>query len=263
MAWPGVTWANPGTAATRPSIWLGLLLAASVAARADQAPTANAAPAASAAPAPAASAYPLSVYSAIGSSFAEGNHLPELGWTDAQIAAFIEGIRSAFNGKPYPMDAAARQASDEMGKRAQEIDSQPHQKASPPPDALRQYIKEACKRLGLDEADSGLCYSIAALGKGDRPGPDDTVVISCSALAADGHTKLPELSSARFRVKVADLLPGLREGVQMMAVGSQGVFLLPPALSFGAGEWPKSVESGSPILFQVTLHAVVNPEPAK
>src|SRR4051812_36338532 len=65
--------------------------------------------------------YPLSAYSAIGSAFAEGNHLTELGWTNEQVAAFVDGIRAAFQGKSYPFDDVASQASAEMGRRVQEI----------------------------------------------------------------------------------------------------------------------------------------------
>jgi FKBP-type peptidyl-prolyl cis-trans isomerase FkpA len=262
--------ADPGLSSGRRGVRVRLCLlagAAFAAAAARAEPAAEAPPPARVpigAPAPAGfSSFPLSTFNAIGSSFAEGSHLPELGWSDAQVAAFVEGMRSAFQGKPYPMDDTARQARAEIGRRLQEITAQNPGHPLAPPGQVKHYVQEMAKRLGLDETDSGLCYSISTLGKGSRPGPDDTVVLSCAALAADGQTPLPELSSARFRVRVAELLPGLREGIQMMAVGGNGVFLLPPALSFGNGEWPKSVASGSPLLFQVTLHAVVSPEAGK
>jgi hypothetical protein len=53
----------------------------------------------------------------MGSSFALGNHLPKLGWNEAQISAFVEGIRNAFSGKPYVFDDAAKRVSAEMGSR--------------------------------------------------------------------------------------------------------------------------------------------------
>jgi FKBP-type peptidyl-prolyl cis-trans isomerase FkpA len=210
------------------------------------------------APAPAVSAtYPLSAFSAIGSSFAQGNHLPELGWNEAQISAFIEGIRAAFRGKPYPFDDPAKEASAAMGRRVQELQSREREAEFAQPGRLRAYMKDMRKRLNLEEADDGLCFGIQTGGKGNRPGPDDTVVLSCLAVAADGVTKLPQLSTERARMKVKDLLPGIAEGVEMMTNTSQALLIVPPALSFGSGEWPEGVDRGTPIIFQVTLHEVV------
>ena len=84
-------------------------------------------------------------------------------------------------------------------------------------------------------------------------------MLSYTVLAADG-SKLPRLEADHVRVKVSDLLPGLREGVQMMTIGSQVLLLLPPALSFGDGPWPEGVAPGMPLAFNATLHDVSSPE---
>jgi FKBP-type peptidyl-prolyl cis-trans isomerase FkpA len=236
---------------------VALALALAGALRADQVPTADAT-------APeAAPAYPPSAFSGLGSSFALSNHLPELNWSDEQVAAFIGGLKAAFAGKPYPFDDNARNLSFEMGKRVRQIEAQARMRMFSVPGNLEKYLQSTGRRLKLDVSDSGLWFSIRTVGKGDRPGPADTVVISCVALAADLKSKLTELSAAHYKVKVAELLPGLREGVQMMAVGSDGTFLVAPKLSFGDGAWPSSVEKGAPILFQVTLENVVRDEPPK
>src|SRR4051812_10348243 len=60
---------------------------------------------------------PLSGFAAIGSSFAQSSRLNELGWTEEQITAFVEGVRAALHGKAYAFDQAARQVSGEMGRR--------------------------------------------------------------------------------------------------------------------------------------------------
>jgi FKBP-type peptidyl-prolyl cis-trans isomerase len=211
---------------------------------------------------------PLSAFAAIGSSFALDNHLTELGWSDAEVSAFIDGIRAAFKGKAYPFDEAARQASAEMGRRLQEMQAPGHppsvspapvSQASFSPAQVKQYMKDISKRLALEETESGLCYAIQTPGKGSRPGPNDTVIMSCAALAADGSTKLPQLSTERARIKVSDLLPGIAEGIQLTANTGQAYLVVPPALSFGQGEWPEGVARGSPIIFLITLHEVVNP----
>lgn len=206
---------------------------------------------------------PLTAFAALGSSFAQTNKLGELGWTEEQKAAFLEGVNAALHGKAYAMDEAARLVSNEMARRVHELEARRKQQATEEfakPGRLAQYMKEMRKRHGLQVSDSGLAYSIEAGRAGPRPRPGDTVVVTCVATAADGTTNLPQLSNDHVRVKMENLLPGFMEGLQMMMVGSRGRFLLPPALSFGDNEWPPGVDRGTPLLFLVTLHEIVTPE---
>jgi FKBP-type peptidyl-prolyl cis-trans isomerase len=209
--------------------------------------------------------FPPADYAAFGSSMGVEGHFSELGWTEEQFNAYIEGMRSAFKGKPFPVDEAARELSAEVGRRIAELESTA--KGGSPvqdpfdPAALVSYMKEASKRYHLQLSDSGLGYNVSAGTNGIRPRPNDTVVISCAATAADGATKLPQLSSSQIRSRLSDMMPGFREGLQMMTVGSHALFVFPPALSFGHSEWPEGVQAGSPVIFEVALLNVV-PAPA-
>jgi FKBP-type peptidyl-prolyl cis-trans isomerase len=209
-------------------------------------------------------AFPLTAYSAFGSSIGLGGHFGELGWTQDQFDAFAEGMRAAFKGKPYPVEDSARQLAAEMGKRIAEIEAGSVAPATAPsfdPSKLVSYMQEATRKYHLQLSDSGLGYNVSAGRNGIRPRLGDTVVMSCDAVAFDGTTKLPQLSSEHIRSKVEQVFPGLREGLQMMTVGSHAILVLPPALSFGHGQWPQGVSPGSPLIFQVTLLDVV-PAPA-
>ena len=210
-------------------------------------------------------AYPLAAFSALGCSLSQAGRLAELGWNEEQISAFVEGVRGALHGKTVPFDEASRRLQQEIGRQVAEIQAREKRQiveAFAQPGRVEQYMKEARKRYGLQASDSGLEFSIQGGRPGIRPGPADTVVVSCIATAADGATRLPQLSSGRVRVKVADLLPGFMEGIQMMSVDSRAMFILPPALSFGAGEWPQGVDRGTPLIFFVTLHEVLATEAA-
>jgi FKBP-type peptidyl-prolyl cis-trans isomerase len=230
------------------------------------APAAEPAPTA-AAPAdqPALAAFPPEAFAAIGSSFAQSSHLPELGWDEVQIAAFIEGVRAAFRGKPYPFDDTAKQVSAEMGRRVHEMIERQKIEAAAAyarPGRLEQYMKEMRLKLRLQLTASGLGYRVDPGRGGIRPRPGDTVVVTCAVTAADGVTKIPQLSAERAPIKMTDLLPGFMEGLQMMTVDAKAVFVLPPALSFGEGEWPEGVDRGTPMVFWVTLHEISSPPAA-
>jgi len=204
---------------------------------------------------------PLSALSAVGSSFAELARLPEMGWNEAQQEAFIVGIRAALQGKPYSLDEAAHAVRLAMVKRIQENDRLRGSATSTDPaqaEQTRQYLKEMRKRLKMQETDSGMLYVFQATGRGVRPTPDDIVIVTLVGTDPAHKTPVAEISGERVRIKVGDLLPGLVEGVQMMTLGSRAVFVLPPELSFGRGEWPSGIERGSPLTFVVTLHEVIS-----
>ena len=216
-------------------------------------------------PGPVTQKFPLTAFAAIGSSFVQMSHLDELDMTEEQITAFLDGVRAAFRGKGYLSDETARQLRTAMAQRMLEFETRKQKQAAEKlaqPGQLAQYMKEMRKRFQLQLSDSGLAFNIQTGQLGVRPRPGDTVVVSCEARAADGTTRLPQLSNDHVRVKLADLLPGFMEGLQMMTIDSTAIFLLPPGLSFGEHDWPEGVERGMPLLFMVTLHDVVATESA-
>jgi FKBP-type peptidyl-prolyl cis-trans isomerase len=221
-----------------------------------------------AAPAP---VLPLSAYAAFGSVLSQSGHFSDLGWTDAQMNAFLEGFKAAYQGKAYTPDDATRQLAAEVSRRISEISETPQAKIPAKPQGpapaltaadrkaqLDRYFKDMTKKLGLQISESGLGYNVQPGRNGIRPRPGDTIVFTCGATGADGTTKLPQLSSENIRTKFEGMLPGLMEGLQMMTVESHAVFVLPPSLSFGDGEWPDGVPRGSPLVYWIVLHDVIS-----
>lgn len=211
---------------------------------------------------PSAPPAPLEAYAAVGASMVQDNRLAQLGWTREQIEAFLGGVRAGFSGENRPVDATAQGLLNQIGRRMQELAEEEKRvkfgtEAFAQPGYLEKYLKEIRRQFSLEESDSGLSYDIKTVGYGVRPGPDDTVVISYKVSKADMATELPHLTVDRAKVKMADLPPGLREGFQMMTVGSAGMLVVPPGLSYGAGEWPPGTERGTPLIFLVKLHEVV------
>ena len=101
--------------------------------------------------------FPLSAYSAFGSSLAYSAHFAQLGWSEAELGAFLEGLRAAVLGTPYPMDDTARKLAAEMGRRIAEAAALAAQQASGPADPkarLARYFKGMRGRLGLQISDS-------------------------------------------------------------------------------------------------------------
>lgn len=204
--------------------------------------------------------FALETYAALGSGFAQTARLPDLGWSDAQINAFIDGLRAAIRGQPLAMDQRVQGLQDTVNQRLQELTAaeQKVQLAKlAEPGGMDAYMKEMTKRLHIEIADSGLGYAIVSPGGAIHPGPEDTVVVSWQVTAADLQTELPQLALNEARLKVSQLLPGLSEGVQMMTKGGSALLVLPPQLSFGDSPWPPGTTRGQPLIFTVKLSEIV------
>jgi len=209
--------------------------------------------------------FPLPACAAIGSFLAQSGHLAELGWSEAQIGAFLDGVGSALRSRPAALDEEARQLLADIGRQIGDIEELRRLEAPrslDPEGRLDWYMRRICGRLGLQRSDSGLAYRVEPGRGGVRPRPGDTVVFTCTAIAADGSTKLAQMSGERIRTRMDKLLPGLMEGLQMMTIDGSAVFVVPPSLAFGANPWPDGVPRGAPIIFTVTLHDVTARETA-
>jgi FKBP-type peptidyl-prolyl cis-trans isomerase len=203
--------------------------------------------------------FPPAAYGAIGSYLAATGHFAELGWNDAQISAFLNGMRAAFQGKPFPFDEKALRLLAVIRRQIGDIADRQKLDTPKTPDRagwLQWFMRRVQTRLGLQQTDSGLAYRVEQGRGGIRPRPGDTIVFTCTATTAEG-TKVPQMSGTRIRMKMDGLLPGLMEGLKMMSMDSSAVFVLPPTLSFDQNKWPDGVRSGSPLMFSVTLHEVI------
>lgn len=216
-------------------------------------PARAAAAAAAAAPAAASStakpAGELAAYAALGSFVAETNRVPDLHWTEAQFNAFANGLRASYEGRGYAMDDDARRLRDEINARVQKM------LQTDRPDPVQEYFRTLREKEHVQQTASGLHYRITEQGAGKQPGSDSTVLMSYSARLPSGEA-LASLSRTRVRTAVGDLLPGLREGVQLLHVGGKALVYVPADLSFGNGDWPPGVPRGAPIIFFVELHEV-------
>lgn len=218
------------------------------------------APAGDLSPAETSSAAPtgaLAAHRAFGFLIAGDLRLHDLEWTPVQFDAFVAGLRARFRGAAWTLDEQTRagvQALSVQIRNAQTADSRSSTTASST--APGEFMQQMRRQLQLQEAESGLLFRILRAGSGPRPTKSDVVTISFRGATPATPEGLPQLTATDLRVKVADLMPGLAEGVQMLALEGAAQLLVPPALSFGQGEWPAGIAPGTPLMFEVQLHDI-------
>lgn len=186
-------------------------------------------------------------YSAVGSAMAQNLRLGDLQLSEAELAAFLEGMRAAARGQPYLLDEAGVQLMEQLQRRL-----------IPPADdgRVQRWLVEAKHHYQLQQSSSGLLYRMQG-GQGPRPRREDTVVISYQTRAPDGQTPLASLSRQSVRTNVGDLMPGMAEALIMMPLGAEAQLVIPPDLSFSDGAWPEDVERGAPLVMIMRLENII------
>ena len=100
--------------------------------------------------------------------------------------------------------------------------------------AGKKFLEENATREGVRVTESGLQYEIIIEGSGPKPGPTDTVKVHYEGMFIDGQifdSSFERGNPTSFPLPM--VIPGWREGVQLMPVGSTYKFYVPSILAYG------------------------------
>jgi len=114
------------------------------------------------------------------------------------------------------------------------------------------FLEENKKKEGVVTLPSGLQYKILKAGEGKKPTTDDTVVVRYRGTFIDG--KEFDSSGAETRTfKAAELIPGWREALQLMPVGSKWQLVVPPDLAYGERGMGQIIMPNTTLIFEIEL----------
>jgi FKBP-type peptidyl-prolyl cis-trans isomerase FkpA len=123
------------------------------------------------------------------------------------------------------------------------------------------FLAANAKKPGVQTTASGLQYQVISEGKGPKPKASDLVRVNYKGMLTDGKVfDSTETRGEPAVVSLAQVVPGWREGVMLMPVGSKYRFWIPTALGYG-----DKVPPGAPIgpnaalVFEVELLEIVKP----
>ena len=127
------------------------------------------------------------------------------------------------------------------------------------------FLDENALREGVTVTPTGLQYEVieAGVASGDTAKMGDMVEIHFVGKFANGE----EFASSRAQGAAASfpiaqgLMPGMREGLQLMRVGDRTRFTMPPSLAFGERGTPDGrIGPNEAVIYEVELVKVSNPE---
>lgn len=191
--------------------------------------------------------------------------IPPIMRSELDPAAVAHAVQSALAGqKPNITDEEAKQVMEpfmaKMQAKQQAEIARLGAKNKAEGDAFLAKNKSA---PGVKTTASGLQYQVISQGTGARPGPNDTVQIDYTGTFIDGQVfdaSAKHNPPGPASIPLAGVIPGFREGLQLMQVGGHYKLFIPSSLAYGAEPQPPMPPNAT-LIFDVTL-VKTGPTPA-
>ena len=117
------------------------------------------------------------------------------------------------------------------------------------------FLAENKKKEGVVTLPNGLQYKILKAGEGKKPTAEDTVEVKYRGTLIDGK-EFDSSGAATRTFKVKAVIPGWREALQLMPVGSKWQLAVPPELAYGARGMGQAIMPNATLIFEVELVAI-------
>ncbi|KOH46387.1 FKBP-type peptidyl-prolyl cis-trans isomerase [Sunxiuqinia dokdonensis] len=116
------------------------------------------------------------------------------------------------------------------------------------------FLLQNAQKDGVVETASGLQYKIVEEVAGEKPNPESTVLIHQRALLLNGTTLEDTYRKNKpDEVRLAELIEGLQEGLQLMGKGSRYKFWVPADLAWGRKGTSNKIPPFAVLSFDIRL----------
>jgi len=177
---------------------------------------------------------------------------------DVDPNLLVKGLRDALAGQKLLMsneELSATMAAfqQEMVQKQTQARAQAAEENKKAGDA---FMAGNAKKDGVVTLPSGLQYKILQAGTGKKPTEADTVACNYRGTLIDGteFDKSEAGNPASFDVK--SVIPGFKEALQLMMVGSKWQFFIPPDLAYGDRGAGNVIGPNTTLVFEVELVSI-------
>lgn len=185
--------------------------------------------------------------------------LKNLGTNAKENEAFLKGARLAIDGKeaPYKLGDIMQPMQNFLQKRASEFEKKHQEELKVIAEKNRKagdvFMKDLVKKNpGIKTTASGLSYEIIAEGDTKiKPNSEDSVEIYYTGKLIDGKV-FDESKAKPITFSLNGVVPGIKEGLQLIGQGGKIVLYIPDNLAYGEYDIP-SIPAGSRLIFDVEI----------
>jgi FKBP-type peptidyl-prolyl cis-trans isomerase FklB len=120
------------------------------------------------------------------------------------------------------------------------------------------FLAKNKEKQGITVTPSGLQYEVIKLGTGPKPTTDNTVKVNYAGTLINGtefDSSVKNGKPAEF--PVGNIIPGWKEALQLMPVGSKFKVYIPQELAYGATGAGEQIKPYSTLIFDIELLEIV------
>jgi FKBP-type peptidyl-prolyl cis-trans isomerase FklB len=120
------------------------------------------------------------------------------------------------------------------------------------------FLDENQRKPGVIKLKSGLQYKVIKAGSGIKPTDKDVIKCHYRGTLIDGTVFEQSDPAKPASIQVEPLVPGLKEAIKLMPVGSKWEVYIPAELGFGSAGKPPKVGPDAVIIYELELLGLVS-----
>lgn len=184
-----------------------------------------------------------------------GGQLKNAGLEDLDLDALKQAIGDALDG------TEPRVSKEDAAAAAQTYQAKVEEKKSKAGEvnlaAGKAFLEENKSAEGVTVTESGVQYKVIKAGDGEKPGPNDEVVVHYSGKLLNGtefDSSFSRGEPATF--KVGQVIPGWQEALQLMQPGGEWEVWIPSELAYGPRGAGGSIGPHEVLHFTINLQSI-------
>jgi FKBP-type peptidyl-prolyl cis-trans isomerase len=178
---------------------------------------------------------------------------------DVDPNILLQGLKDALsNGKPLMSEEELRQEITALQQEMRQKQMQTQQAAAAENKTKGDaFLAANAKKDGVVVLPDGLQYKILTAGQGKKPAETDTVLCNYKGTFLDG-TEFDSSTKAGKPVpfEVKNVIPGFKEVLQLMPVGSKWQVFIPSSLAYGERGAGNVIGPNSTLIFEIELVSI-------
>jgi FKBP-type peptidyl-prolyl cis-trans isomerase FklB len=181
---------------------------------------------------------------------------------DVDAELLMRGLKDALGDKKSLMsDDDLKQVMTKLQNDVRQKQQAAQQAASAENKAKGEaFLAENAKKEGVVSLPDGLQYKVMTTGTGKKPAETDTVLCNYKGTFMDGtEFDGSEKAGKPVPFQVKGVIPGFKEVLQLMPVGSKWQVFIPPALAYGDRGAGSVIAPNSTLIFEIELVGIQEP----
>jgi FKBP-type peptidyl-prolyl cis-trans isomerase FklB len=173
---------------------------------------------------------------------------------DFNVEMAIQGLRDAMASTPQMSDEEVRFVmSGFQAEVRRRIATNKHLASLEGREKSEAFMAANKSQDGVVTLPSGVQYKVLKAGDGAKPRADDVVQVNYKGSLIDGSVFDQSIDGKPARLKVAALIVGWRELMQLMPVGAKWQVWIPPKLAYGERGAGEKIGPNAVLAFDIEL----------